>query len=173
MGIGSSRKRYGYYNQNKYQQQQKRQFLRRTTSTQSIPVLSLPNNYYPNGSSYPYGGLQLPPPPPPYPSVGYNAYPQQQQQQMMMMPRPLPPRTPVPYYNPSPQQLSPTPQPVMPTPYGQQQVPMQPVYNNMSSPSATPYYSPSTPVYHSSPARLLTDWTGGGKISPGFLGPPI
>jgi hypothetical protein len=29
------------------------------------------------------------------------------------------------------------------------------------------------PPYPSVPTRLLTDWTGGGKISPGFLGPPI
>lgn len=28
-------------------------------------------------------------------------------------------------------------------------------------------------VYSALPGRLLTDWTGGGKISPGFLGPPI
>jgi hypothetical protein len=41
-----------------------------------------------------------------------------------------------------------------------------------------PYSSPYPGAYSSpypgpSVIKLSTDWTGGGKISPGFLGPPI
>lgn len=66
----------------------------------------------------------------------------------------------------------------MSTPYAAQPTPVPFNYNDvpvsapipMSMPSsATPYpsFRPMTA------GKLSTDWTGGGKISPGFLGPPI
>lgn len=66
----------------------------------------------------------------------------------------------------------------MSMPYVQQQPQVQPYYNdiNYSAPVSTgmggsigAYGSP----YQAANAKLSTDWTGGGKISPGFLGPPI
>lgn len=79
----------------------------------------------------------------PYPPMAYNNYP------LMMM----------------------RPQQIAPTPY-LSPMPVQAVYNNPAFASPGPVvgnaYYPSA-----APARLLTDWTGGGKISPGFLGPPL
>jgi hypothetical protein len=90
--------------------------------------------------------------------MAYNNYsaPAQVPPQYMMM---MPPNVPSSY--PS-------------TPYAQQ-APIQPVYNNIGYPGSIPggnaYYPQMYPS--AAPARLITDWTGGGKISPGFLGPPI
>ncbi|CAF0932338.1 unnamed protein product [Adineta ricciae] len=68
------------------------------------------------------------------------------------------------------------------TPYAPQPVPQQPqvapMYNNIgaSVPAAVglsgpigPFSAPNRPIG----PNLGTDWTGGGKISPGFLGPPL
>jgi hypothetical protein len=67
----------------------------------------------------------------------------------------------------------------VPMSYVQQQPQAAPYYgdvNYYSAPVSTgisgpvgPYSSP----YQAANAKLSTDWTGGGKISPGFLGPPI
>lgn len=83
------------------------------------------------------------PMPSPYLPMSYNNYP-----------------IPSPYLMMRPPQLSYTPQ-----------MPIQPVYNNPGFASPAPVGN----AYYPSglPARLLTDWTGGGKISPGFLGPPL
>ena len=86
------------------------------------------------------------------------------QPMMMMSPPRLPPPQAMPQYMyPS---SPPTGMP-MSTPY----MP-QPVYSPVAPPATAPasYYSSSYPT---APGRLLTDWTGGGVISPGFLGPPI
>ncbi|CAF0743872.1 unnamed protein product [Adineta ricciae] len=76
------------------------------------------------------------------------------------------------------------PSPSMSTPYIQpaqvpiQQAPVQPAYSTVpvqpQIPGSMSGGTGSYPLsYPSQPGRLLTDWTGGGKISPGFLGPPI
>lgn len=56
----------------------------------------------------------------------------------------------------------------------------QPAFNNVvSSPSYSPGGGIASPnfaasnSYNLTSGQLSTDWTGGGKISPGFLGPPI
>ena len=85
----------------------------------------------------------------------------------------------------------PSPQPMMMTLPGPGQMPflgpragalMQPFAMSSPSPNVVPnYVSPAAPVVGppgippppSFPGRLMTDWTAGGKISPGFLGPPI
>jgi hypothetical protein len=74
----------------------------------------------------------------------------------------------------------------MSTPYAQPQPQIQPAYNNVgvSAPISMPYIQPpSAPIapsvpspvrqYGTTSARVITDWTRGGVISPGFLGPPI
>lgn len=88
------------------------------------------------------------------------------QQPMMMVPPP--PMTGAPYIHPS----IPISTPYVP------QAQVLPNYNNMINPGFMPAGSlgrPNTfPIPYSTPmGRLLTDWTRGGKISPGFLGPPI
>ena len=76
----------------------------------------------------------------------------------------------------------PSPQPMMMMlPGPRAGVPMQPFVMPPPSPNMMPHYvQPAAPVVApagvpppSFPGRLLTDWTAGGKISPGFLGPPI
>jgi hypothetical protein len=65
------------------------------------------------------------------------------------------------------------PSPYVSNPYVQQ-AQVQPVYNNIGYPNSIPGGNAYYPLlYPSTPGRLVTDWTGGGKISPGFLGPPI
>lgn len=64
------------------------------------------------------------------------------------------------------------------TPYVQQPTPVPFNYNNIgvSGPVSTGMVSPAPPylsAYQMTGGKLNTDWTGGGKISPGFLGPPI
>lgn len=110
------------------------------------------------------------------------------QSQPMMMQQPI--LIPQPQPMPIPQQvLSPMFSPYMSspysmgaplsTPYVQQQPQMQPVYNNIgvSAPVSTGRIGPTGPYSSPYPGpsviKLSTDWTGGGKISPGFLGPPI
>lgn len=55
---------------------------------------------------------------------------------------------------------------------------VHPIYNNAVPPSyASPGFAnpnfPSSAAFQLSTGQLSTDWTRGGKISPGFLGPPI
>ncbi|CAF0794992.1 unnamed protein product [Adineta steineri] len=76
-----------------------------------------------------------------------------------------------------PQSYMALPSPSMSTPY-MQQPQIQPAYNNAQAQAPLPASmsggTGSYPLsYPSQPGRLITDWTGGGKISPGFLGPPI
>ncbi|CAF3677432.1 unnamed protein product [Rotaria sp. Silwood1] len=87
-----------------------------------------------------------------------------------MVPAPLPPRLPPP---------PPLPPPIPPVsiPYVQQPQ-LQPIYNNIPAPVSMPMGISggavlNPPSYPGAPPRLITDWTGGGAISPGFLGPPI
>lgn len=66
----------------------------------------------------------------------------------------------------------------MSTPYVQQAPQIFSNYNNIgaSAPISTGMVTPAAPYsspYQATGAKLSTDWTGGGKISPGFLGPPI
>ena len=80
------------------------------------------------------------------------------------------------YFPSRPYFPSPQPMMMMMLPGGQ----MQPFGIPSASPNVAPtYMQPALPMVApvsappSYPGRLLTDWTGGGKISPGFLGPPI
>ncbi|CAF0832168.1 unnamed protein product [Adineta ricciae] len=123
------------------------------------------------------------------------------QQQAMMMPQYMPQQSPMMMPQESPQSQAMRMAQQMPasiyspyastpysigasysTPYAPQPVPQQPqvapMYNNIgaSVPAAVGLSGPVGPF--SSPNRLVgpnlgTDWTGGGKISPGFLGPPL
>lgn len=66
----------------------------------------------------------------------------------------------------------------MSTPYVPQSTPVPFNYANMGSSAPVPMSMPipATPYPSARPitvGKLTTDWTGGGKISPGFLGPPI
>ena len=176
MGIGNSRAWFGL--QRKRQpppppvyarggRHRKRGFFRlRTPSVTTIPISSTvtqPVSYQPLYSyNYPfrvapaYGRLQ--PMPSPYLPIAYNNYPAPPQYMMMQSPPPpqVAPVAPPPYMSPP-----------ISTPYVPQ---VQPIYNNPGYPGAIPAGSL---YYPSAPARLITDWTGGGKISPGFLGPPL
>jgi len=138
----------------------------------SLPDFTLPVSYQPLYGSYPGNRpfptyIPLQPMSSPFLPISYNNYPvpsNMPPQYMMMQPQRMAPPMPVPYMGLPPP---------MSTPYGQQ-AQMQPVYNNIGVPASMPggtgFYPPS---YPSAPARLITDWTGGGQISPGFLGPPI
>jgi hypothetical protein len=117
------------------------------------------------------------------------------QSQPILMPQPMMMPQQVPQFQPMamPQQVSPSvfsPYISSPystgvpfsTPYSQQQPQVGPVYNNPGVSArlptgmigqSTPYSSPYPPPYQGANVQLSTDWTGGGKISPGFLGPPI
>lgn len=143
--------------------------------------------YFYNNYAAPYYTPQYQPMMIPQQQVQPMVVQQQQQLQQyyqMMMQRQ------VPRYQPMamPQQVSSpmfSPYPYSPyamrtpysTPYVQQQPQVQPVYNTgVSAPPVStgmtgqniPYSSP----YNAASVKI-TDWTGGGKISPGFLGPPI
>jgi len=63
-------------------------------------------------------------------------------------------------------------------PYVQQQPQVRPVYNNVGVSAQVPtgmtgQNIPYSFPYQAANVQFTTDWTGGGKISPGFLGPPI
>ncbi|CAF1243873.1 unnamed protein product [Rotaria sordida] len=94
-------------------------------------------------------------------------------QPMMMLPPRVTPFMPASYMAPAP-----SPQPPISIPYIQQPQ-IQPIYNNMAAaPTSMPMGISAgailnPPLYPGAPARFITDWTGGGAISPGFLGPPI
>ena len=153
MGIGSSRQRGNIQHAPRHHgggRRRKRGYIRArkpaTTALPLVPTITQPfyTFNYPFAAIPGYGRVR--PMPSPYLPISYNNYP-----------------IPSPYLMMRPPQLS-------ASPYGAQ-MPIQPVYNNPAfaspAPVGNPYY-PSVP-----PARLLTDWTGGGKISPGFLGPPL
>ena len=60
----------------------------------------------------------------------------------------------------------------------QQQPQAQPSYSNIgpSAPISMNIVDPtgqSPSLYQTGVVNVLTDWTAGGKISPGFLGPPL
>ena len=127
---------------------------------------NVPNVYYPQQPPPP-----PPPPPPQIPVYQPNAIPQQVPvAQPMPMTRQVPYTTYSPYAYPSPSPPAyPTGTPYS-TPYVQPQV-AQPVYPTGGSFGSSSFTS-SGP-YRQTSGQLSTDWTGGGKISPGFLGPPI
>lgn len=118
----------------------------------------------------------------------------------MMMPQQVPPMFPP--YGPSPypmsvppyMQQSPQMQPYynnarafgpVSSPYMQPRPQTVPILNNIGvvAPVSTPYFQPQAPSVAvptnipnpmpTGPSRVITDWTRGGVISPGFLGPPI
>jgi hypothetical protein len=145
---------------------QKRRYFRRRQPTLTtlpiIPTITQPLSYQPlyaGGLIPAYGRVQ--PMPSPYLPISYNNYPVPSQvpPQYMMMMAPSQQVAPSPYISP---------------PYVQQAQIQPAAYNNIGYPGSIPggnvYYPLS---YPSAPTRLITDWTGGGKISPGFLGPPI
>lgn len=177
MGIGNSREQFGQRSSppgsGRWKRNYRRGYYRRRrpslTTTQSIlPIVTRPlsnqplyGSYYVNRPVPSYAPLQ--PIPSPYLPISYNNYSAPSNippQYMRMLPLP---RVAAPYMS----------SPPMSMPYVQQP-PIQPIYNNMGIPASMPggagYYPFS---YPSAPMRLITDWTGGGKISPGFLGPPI
>ncbi|CAF3581975.1 unnamed protein product [Rotaria sordida] len=125
----------------------------------------------------------IPPPRPVQPIVPPQQVPQFQPiilpQQVpeippMMMPQQIIPPMSPPYLSP-PYSMA---MPASSTPYVQQQLQAQPIINNMgvSPPISAGITNPVVPNVLSNqgrPINFFTDWTGGGKISPGFLGPPI
>ncbi len=127
-----------------------------------------PYNNYP---ALPYAALRQPFFIPPMPIL---------QPQPVMIPQPMAAaqQIPSPLYSPYISSPYATGAPVS-TPYVPQQSQVPPVYNvggasvpiaSMGATGPTGVYS--TP-YQSASRKLSTDWTGGGMISPGFLGPPI
>ena len=175
MGIGKSREWYGQqqekpssttgYGTTGVKKRRRGFFQRRRLFSTTVPITPTNTPSCPYGRSYGsqpaftpmavYSPMQSPYLPVPY---NANSAPSYIPPRPMMM---LPPQRVAPYMAP------------MSSPYAQP-APMQPVYNNMQPPGPMPgaaaFYPPSYPP---APARFITDWTGGGKISPGFLGPPI
>ncbi len=146
------------------------------------------NNYRSPYYMSPYQPMMIPPQ-----QIQPMMMPQQvPQSQPMMMPQPsmVPQPMAMPQQVPQSQPMS-MPQQVSPsvffrystgvpfsTPYAQQQPQVQPVYSNVGVSSSVPIgmtgqSSPFSSSYPGISGTLSTDWTGGGKISPGFLGPPI
>jgi len=188
MGIGNSREPYGQRPRRRSRsprfgnlggKNNRRGYFRRRRSSPTtetvLPAATIPISYQPLYGSY-YANRQLPvympfqPISSPFLPLSYNNYsaPSNIPPQYMMMPQQrVAPSMPTPYMSPP-----------ISMPYVQQPQ-MQPAYNNIGGvpapvpagmPIGTGVYPPS---YPSAPVRLITDWTGGGKISPGFLGPPI
>ncbi len=164
MGIGNSREWRGQRPRRRSppsragQYQKRRYFRRRQPTPTTVPTITQSLSYQPlfAGGLFPsYGRIQ--PISSPYLPIAYNNYsiPAQVPPQYMMM---MSPNIPSPYVS---------------NPYVQQ-AQVQPVYNNIGYPNSIPGGNAYYPLlYPSTPGRLVTDWTGGGKISPGFLGPPI
>jgi hypothetical protein len=175
MGIGNSQewsgqqqKRrpspYGYGNQSG--KKKKRGFFRRRKPALTTqPGTSRPlYGPCPSGPRYAYSPVQPIPSPFSYNNYAAPSYMPSQHMMMMMQPQRVPP-----FMGPPPSMGMPM------TPPYVQQPPLQPAYNynigaSAPMPGGTRFYPSS---YPSAPMRLMTDWTGGGKISPGFLGPPI
>jgi hypothetical protein len=172
MGTGNSREWYGQrqessFGYNNQSGKKRRNFFRRLLDTTTLPIVyagTQPITYRSSSASRPiaeptpfYAPMQPQFLPMPY---NMNAAPSFMSPQPMMMP-PAPPVGP--YMIP----------PQMQMPYVQQ-AQMQPAYNNMQFPGIMPGGTgPYSSPYASIPPRLITDWTRGGVISPGFLGPPI
>jgi hypothetical protein len=93
----------------------------------------------------------------------------------VMSPSALPPPLvppPPPILSPAAPSLLPLPAPNMPMPSPYVQPAMMGNYTiRPSAPPSVPIVYPTT--YPTANGRLITDWTGGGQISPGFLGPPL
>ncbi len=193
MGIGNSREPYGQRPRRRSRSRSRSpifgilggknkrrgSFRRRRHNSTTEPVLpsatrpisyqSLYGSYYANRQFPVYPQVQ--PISSPFLPISYNNYSAPSnippQYMMMLQQQRVAPFMPTPY----------TPPPIS-MPYVQQP-PMQPAYNNIGGvPAPVPTGMPIgtgiyPPPYSSAPARLITDWTGGGKISPGFLGPPI
>ncbi|UJR14581.1 hypothetical protein I4U23_001577 [Adineta vaga] len=199
MGIGSSRKWYAHHHEEKPTsfgshrspsgEKQRGSLFRRRRSITTAST-ALPTMVQPMGRRGLYGSYSaMRPIPPAYPPMQpmspsflpmhYNNYspPSYMPAQQMMMPaQRAAPAMPASYMA--------LPSPSMSTPYMQQQqppiqqAPIQAGYSNgplqPQLPASMSGGTGSYPLsYPAPPGRLLTDWTGGGKISPGFLGPPI
>jgi hypothetical protein len=188
MGIGHSRERYGQRREepgsiNPRERKYKRGVFRRrrhipTISTTSLTVTQPSLFRFSHGaygsplpvSAYP----AIQPILPPFLPISYNHYPApsyMSPQYMMPLPK-VAPSMPAPFIA-SPPISMPYMQPAQIQP-----VPFQPSYNNIGVPASMPMGMSGGPGFYPSsyppaPARLITDWTGGGQISPGFLGPPI
>jgi len=154
-----------------------------------IPLYAPPPSIYPGYMPISYNNYAIPPyalPNQPYMIPLQQMQPMAMpQSQPMMMPQFVPQSQPMiipqqvaaPMFSPYVSSPYSTGMP-MSMPYAQQQPQMRPYFNNVnySVPVSTgmtgpigPYSSP----YQAENVKLSTDWTGGGKISPGFLGPPI
>lgn len=129
------------------------------TSSESYPIL--PGHHSPIGQSPIYSPMPV------ISGNSYNNYPivsyVPPSPMMMVQPRISP--------------MIPPSSPSMPISY-MQQLRVPPMYNIMSTPiyASAPVIGGNAldPLKYPLPSyRLVTDWTGGGKISPGFLGPPI
>ncbi len=186
MGIGNSRQRYGQRPRKRSlsprRRYSRRNYLRRRSSqiTETIfPSVTLPISYQPLYGSY-YGNGQFPiyaplQPIPPVLPINYSAPLQVPPQYMMAQPQRVAQPMSAPYMAPLPPPPHSSP---MSMPYVQQPQ-IQPAYNNIGGiPASMPVnipvaIGPYPASYPSPPGRLITDWTAGGQISPGFLGPPI
>ncbi|CAF3350171.1 unnamed protein product [Rotaria socialis] len=194
MGIANSRELHGnrqgrpspyFGSSNQGENRYRRYFFRRRMPNTTISP-TLPNVAQSNSNQFLYGtrpGMSpmpvyapLPPLPSRLPPMSYNNFPvasYMPQQPMMVLPQRVAPMMSTPYMNP----VSPSSPPIstLYMPHAQAQ---QPFFNNMVRPASVPMTVPagvlfSPPLNSVAPMRLLTDWTGGGQISPGFLGPPI
>ena len=167
-------------NPNQGRRRQRRSFFRaRLPTTTNLSLVPLVSHHHLrrtlNSSNFGFGPTYSYAPMPMYSPMQYNSYLPNgyMSPQSMLMPPPqrIAPAMPGQYAMPS---LPPSAGMQMLSPYLPQQQPMQmqipPAYNNYAAPAPVPA---GRNLYPSAPARLMTDWTGGGIISPGFLGPPI
>ncbi|CAF2079654.1 unnamed protein product [Rotaria magnacalcarata] len=196
MGIANSRELHGnrqrrsspcFESSNQGENRYRRYFFRRRMPSTTISP-TLPNVAQSNSNQFLYGtrsGMSsipvyapLPPLSSRLPPMSYNNFPvasYMPQQPMMVLPQRVAPMMSTPYMNPVSPSSPPMPTLYMPQAQAQAQ---QPFFNNMVRPAFMPMTVPggalfSPPLNSVAPMRLLTDWTGGGQISPGFLGPPI
>ncbi|CAF3354638.1 unnamed protein product [Rotaria sp. Silwood2] len=189
MGVGSSQESQSSSRHSSTSGRRLRRFFFRRNKPIPTTQLSSPGITQPTSYQHFYGTRPSSRPIPIYPPleqpspsflpISYNnfQFPSYIPPQPMMMPPPPPPRV-APFMSPS--YMIPAPPPFLPpmsTPY-MQQPQVQPIYNNMVAPVSMPVGNSggallNPPSYPGAPSRLITDWTGGGAISPGFLGPPI
>lgn len=160
---------------------QRRGFFRSRLPTTTLSLVPLVSHHHlrrtQNSSNFGFGPTYPYAPMPMFSPMQYNSYLPYgyMSPQPMFMPQPqrIAPAMPGQYVTPS---LPPSTGMPMSSPYVPQQQPMQmqmqmqPTYSNYAVPAPVPA---GGNMYPSAPARLMTDWTGGGIISPGFLGPPI
>ncbi|CAF1074465.1 unnamed protein product [Rotaria magnacalcarata] len=198
MGIANSRELHGnrqrrsspcFESSNQGENRYRRYFFRRRMPSTTISP-TLPNVAQSNSNQFLYGARSgmssipvyapLPPLSSRLPPMSYNNFPvasYMPQQPMMVLPQRVAPMMSTPYMNPVSPSSPPMPTLYMPQAQAQAQA-QQPFFNNMVRPAFMPMTVPggalfSPPLNSVAPMRLLTDWTGGGQISPGFLGPPI